>query len=170
MNGRARYVAVLMSGLLLAGTPAVAGSGPSEKPMSQSQARTAFRKAVCPLNETLEILQQVERTPMVNLETLQATLTQVGDEQIRTAGKLAHPKRPWPADVRSFMPAMAELDLIQAGANHTLAGVASVEEYQALVKSLQKDISAPLKARIKAFVEARRIVHKRLGLPKDACA
>ena len=170
MNGRAKYVAVLVGGALLVGTPAVAASGPSQQPMSPSQARSAFRKAVCPLNETFMVLEKVEKAPVVNWETLQAALMETGDMQLRTAAKLGHPKRPWPANVASYMPAMADLDLTQAGANYTLAAAGSFEEYQTLLKALQKDISAPLKAEIKSFVKARKIVHKRLGLPKDACA
>ena len=169
MNGRSKYVVMLASGALLLGVPAAA-SGPSESPMTTKQAAKAFKRAVCPVNETLLVMQKIEKGPDVNWETLQAAVIEVGDAQIRTADKLAHPKRPWPADVSTYMSAMAELDFIQGGATHTLASAGSFEEYQALLKGLQKGVTPTIKAHIKAFVKARKIVHKRLELPKDSCA
>lgn len=164
------WVAVLAGGVLLAGMgPATAGEQQA-KAMSTAQARKVFLRAVCPLNEALAAQAKAEADPAATWATVQPVVRESADMQMRASRKLAHPKRPWPADVRAYIPALAELDLTGAGSQYTLASAASLDEYKALLTALQDDLPATLEAQVRAFRHARRVVHKRLHIfGKDAC-
>lgn len=152
--------------VLLAG-PAVAAE---EAPMTTGQARKVFLTAVCPLNESLVALSQAESAAEPQWSTIQPLIKKAADQEMRTAAKLGHPKRPWPADVRSHMPALVELDLSTAGSLYVLAAASSMQEYESLIHAMRGDLSPRVKAQEKAFSRSRPIIHKRLNLPaKDTC-
>lgn len=170
MSAKLRLVAVAAAGALLVGvTPAVAGQAPGSA-MTTVQARKAFLKAVCPLNATLMALDEAESAPNPSWATVQPLLRQAADMQMRAARKLGHPKQPWPANVRKQMPALVEIDFTGAGLNYALAAAGSMEEYEALVKSLQKDFPPAMRDQLEDLAAARKIIRKRLDLPaKDSC-
>jgi hypothetical protein len=160
----------LAAGAVLLGAAPVAAGETSGSAMTKAQARKAYRNAVCPLDIRIEALGEAESAPDVNWATVQPLVQQVANAQIRTADKFAYPKRPWPSDIRDHIPALAELQLIQAGSNDVLAGSTSLDQYNALVKEIVSPLSDPLKAHLKAFLKARKAVHKSLGIPKSgAC-
>ena len=135
--------------------------------MTTTQARKAYLKATCPVDDAIAALMQAQSEPDVTWASVQPLVQQLADEQIREADRLTTPRRPWPATVRESISAIAELQLTQAGANTVLAGAASLEEYNALMEELGKGLSAPLKAHLKSFMKAKVVIHKQLGLPKN---
>jgi hypothetical protein len=138
--------------------------------MTTGQARKAFLNAVCPLNKALIAWTEAESAPDANWPTVQLLVTRSADMQLRAARKLGHPKRPWPANIRAYIPVYTEIDLTSAGANYTLARAASLEEYRGLLKSLTYDPPAGVLAQSEALAAARPIVYGRLGLPQEgAC-
>jgi hypothetical protein len=161
------FTAMVMAGALLLGAPPAMAGDASGSAMTTTQARRAYLKAVCPVDDAIEALMDAESVPDATWATVQPLVQQVADEQVREADRLTHPKKPWPADVREYIPAVAELQLIQSGSNDVLAGAASLEEYNALIKELVKGLPAPVKAHLKSFMKAKVMIRKRLGLPKN---
>lgn len=167
MRTRSKWVSVLVGGALLVGLPSVAQGQTSGKPMTTAQAQRVFIKAVCPLNRSLAALEAAESAPDPKWSEVQALLRRSADMQMRAANRLGHPKRPWPRNVRHRMSALVEVDLALAGSNYVFASATSLAEYKALSKSRSDDLSPRLESQLKAFLAARPIIHKRLGLPKN---
>ena len=167
MRVRLGFTAMVTAGALLLGAPPAMAGDASGTAMTAAQARKVYLKAVCPVDDAIDALMDAEAVPGATWATVQPLVQRLADEQMREADKLTHPKKPWPADVREYIPAVAELQLIQAGSNDVLAGAASLEEYNALIKELVKELPAPVKAHLKSFMKAKVVIRKRLGLPKN---
>jgi hypothetical protein len=135
--------------------------------MTRTEARAAFRTALCPTDRAIDAALAAEAKPDVTWAELQPLVLTMAESQIRAAHALQTPTRPWPTNVAELMPVYTELLSVSGGSNVVLAETASLEEYRALLKSLQDTLPTVIVRLLDRSMKAKSQIRHRLGLPES---
>ena len=139
--------------------------------MTRAEARAAYRAALCPTDVAIDAAVAAEAKPDVTWTGLQPLVLAMARSQIQAGHELLTTERPWPADVAALIPVYTELLTVSGGSNVVLAEAASLEDYRALLKSLQNPLPTVIERLVDRTMKVKKQIKHRLGLSQNAnCA